>query len=66
MKTYAIEVVELHTYTRTYYVNAESKSEAKKKARNCEEEDASEGTWDWFGIHKIGKAEEHDNDLTDF
>ena len=64
MKTYAIEVTELHVCKRTYYINAESKREAKREAKYGEFIDASEAMWEGYSISKVGPAIEHKNDLT--
>ena len=41
MKSYTVEVIELHEVAKTYYIDAPNKTEAKKLARGSEWDDAS-------------------------
>ena len=41
MKTYEIEVIELHEVKKTYYIEAKTKAKAQIKAKNGEWDDAS-------------------------
>ena len=41
MKTYTIEVTEYHEVKKTYYIDADTKSDAKKRAKNNDWDEAS-------------------------
>ena len=67
IKTYKATVTEVHTYTRTYWVNAANKTEARKEILKGNQEDAdNSGSWDWAGIKSIKNIEESETDLTVF
>ena len=66
-KTYKATVTEVHTYTRTYWVNAENKTEAKKEILAGKEVEAANiGDWAWAGIRSVKNIEVSETDLTVF
>ena len=64
MKTYKVVVKEIHTYERSYYVNADNQKEAKQIAKTGGYEDADAGEFVSYDIKGIVSIEESDTDIT--
>ena len=58
MKMFKIQVTEIHECHRTYFVEAENKTEAKKKAKDFDYYDADQGHWVGTDKVKVNHIEE--------